>query len=97
MRRPSGQPDLAPTLPRFAGLDYSRPAVPVCILDTRRKILGNHACPDTAWHIDEAVRRFGGVPVAALESCAGAVSTNEVTAIRERCVRRSAGVFPECS
>ena len=37
------QPDLAPTLPRFVGLDYSWNAVPVCVLDNRGKVLGNHA------------------------------------------------------
>src|SRR5450755_1086424 len=31
---PPGQPDLGLTLPRFVGLDYSRLAVTVCVLDT---------------------------------------------------------------
>ena len=68
------QPDLAPTLPRFIGLDYSRQAVPVWMLVTQGKILCNHALPDAASLIEEAVRRFGSVQGATLEACAGAVS-----------------------
>ena len=65
-------------LPRFVGIDYSRRAVPVCVLDTRGKILGNRACPDAAMLIDEAVRRFGPVRGATLEACVGAVSAKVV-------------------
>ena len=71
------KPNLSATLPRFVGLDYSRNAVPAWVRDTRGKALGNHICPESAWFIDEAVRRFGSVRGAALEACAGAVSANK--------------------
>ena len=81
----SKQPDLAPTLPRFAGLDYSR--TPSRSVSSRNKILGNHACPDATLLIDEAVRRFGSVQGTALGACAGVGSANEVNIDRERRMR----------
>ena len=57
------QPDRAPTLPRFVGLDYSRNAGPVCILDFAGMVLGNHDCPEAAW----ASRRRRGLVLSSLE------------------------------
>ena len=62
-------------------------AIASAILGSQGKVLGNHACPDAALLIDEAVRRFGSVQGAALEACAGAVTARGVNSIRERCTR----------
>ncbi len=67
-----GQPDVAPTVALFVGLDYSQAAGQACTLDPAGQVLCNSRRPDDAGRIDQLARRFGAAQGAALEACAGA-------------------------
>lgn len=61
----------------FVGLDYHQAFVQVCVMDESGTVLTNRQCANSAAALVEAVRPYGPLVAAAIESCCGAADLAE--------------------
>ena len=61
----------------YAGLDYHKDSVQVCVLETSGKVLANRRCANDYRSIVRCVARVGRLERAAIESCCGAADLAE--------------------